>query len=113
MERGGNYYGSYESDERDDLEWMEAAAGACETLYPGLLQELSTLRPEGDRAVVRGIYDIAEYEYATDADIARLLMLGKFDARAGDEIGRLIEEGMCTEGDVTAVFFALAERNLF
>jgi hypothetical protein len=100
------------SVETPDDTWIRSAEIASETLYPGLLEQLDTLQPEGDRAVIKSMIKAAGIEVVPDGAIAQLWQLSKFDERAHDEMGRLMEEGKCTPDDIAAVFFKMAEVGL-
>lgn len=96
-----------------DNAWMRAAEINSETLYPGLLEALDTLQPEGDRAVIREMTSVVGADTASDGEIARLWQLSKFDERAHDEMGQLVKAGRCTSDDIAAVFFKMTELGMF
>lgn len=92
--------------------WRLSAEIASETLYPGVLEQLKRLQPEGDRAVIQTLERAGGLPIASDGEIAQLWFLTKFDERAHDEMSRLVEEGRCTVDDIAAVFFRMAELGL-
>lgn len=101
------------ASERYEDAWVNNAAAASETLYPGLLEQLATLQPEGDRAVIKSMVRAEGLPTVSDGDIAKLWQLSKFDERAHDELAKMVEDGLCTHDDVAAVFFKMAELGLF
>lgn len=93
--------------------WRYSAEMASETLYPGVLGHLKRLQPEGDRAFIQNMEKAGGLPAANDGEIAQLWLLSKFDERAHEEMGRMVEEGRCTDYDIAAVFFKMAELGLF
>jgi len=96
-----------------EASWRGGAEVASATLYPGLLEQLRDLRPEGDRAIIQEMVRAEGLPVAHDGDIAQLWLLSRFDERAHDEMSRMVDEGLCTPDDVAAVFFKMAEMGLF
>lgn len=93
--------------------WRQSAEIASETLYPGLLERLKGLQPEGDRAVIRAMLRVEGVQIVGDGEIAQLWFLSQFDESAHEEMSRMVQEGRCTPEDIAAVFFKMAELGLF
>lgn len=93
--------------------WRHSAEIASETLYPGLLEQLRGLQPEGDRAVIQAIKTAEGMPTANDSEIAQLWFLSRFDKRAHEQMRSMVEKGLCTSHDIAQVFYKMAEIGLF